>query len=197
MNFIKNNREIVLASASPRRKQLLQQLGLKFTIKVSDFDESLVNYEKPDEYVMFLAQNKAMTVAKELKDRNCLIIGADTTVYFQNQFLNKAKDEQEAKEMLLSLSNNWHSVFSGICIIDNENNRVSTDYSETKVKFRELTIQEIDYYISTGSPMDKAGSYGIQDDFGAVFVEEIIGDSYNVVGLPLVKLYKMLREITK
>lgn len=195
MNYIQKNREIILASASPRRKQLLSQIGLDFKIQASNFDESKIYYEDPAEYVMNLAKYKAQSIAANVKSKNCLVIGADTTVYFNNKYLNKAIDEQEAKEMLLSLSNNWHSVFSGICVIDTKNNIEKLDYSETKVKFRKLTIEEIEYYISTGSPMDKAGSYGIQDDFGAIFVEEIIGDYYNVVGLPLVKLYKMLREL--
>lgn len=192
MNFIQKDRKIVLASASPRRKQLLKQISLDFIVKSSNFDEDSVYNENPDQYVMQLAKGKAAEIASMEEYRDFLIIGADTTVYFNNKYLNKPQNKVEAKEMLNNLSNSWHQVFSGICLIDNLNHTINTDYSVTDVKFRKLNEEEIDYYISTGSPMDKAGSYGIQDDFGALFVEQIRGDFYNVVGLPLVKLYALL-----
>lgn len=195
MNFIQKNRKIVLASASPRRKQLLEQLSLNFIVNVSNFDESNLYYENPSDYVINLAKGKAEAVSKNQSLSDYIVIAADTTVYFESEYLNKPENELEAKAMLKRLSNNWHSVYSGIYIIDNTNKEVYSDFSETKVKFRELNDSEIEYYIKSGSPLDKAGSYGIQDDFGAVFVEEIIGDYYNVVGLPLVKLYKILKEI--
>ena len=195
MNFIQKDRKIVLASASPRRQQLLKQISLDFIVKASSFDEESIYNEIPEQYVMQLASCKAQEVAKLPEFNDYLIIGADTTVYFNNSYLNKPNDEREAKLMLQQLSNNWHQVYSGICLIDNKMQKIETNYSVTQVKFRELNEQEVDYYISTGSPMDKAGSYGIQDDFGALFVEEIKGDYYNVVGLPLVKLYLMLISI--
>jgi septum formation protein len=195
MNFIQKDRKIVLASASPRRQQLLKQISLDFIVKASSFDEESIYNEIPEQYVMQLASCKAQEVAKLPEFNDYLIIGADTTVYFNNSYLNKPNDEREAKLMLQQLSNNWHQVYSGICLIDNKMQQIETNYSVTQVKFRELNEQEVDYYISTGSPMDKAGSYGIQDDFGALFVEEIKGDYYNVVGLPLVKLYLMLISI--
>ncbi len=187
------NKKIILASGSPRRKLLLEQMGLEFSVIISDFDETALYNENPAQYVTELAHQKARTVAKEI-DHHAIVIGADTTVYFDGEYLNKPENEKDAKEMLRKLSNNWHSVFSGICIIDTENWNLKTDYSQTKVKFRELTEGEINAYVESASPLDKAGAYGIQDDFGAVFVERIEGDFYNVVGLPLVKLYGLLKS---
>lgn len=192
MNFIQKDRKIVLASASPRRKQLLKQISLDFIVRASNFDEDQIYNENPEQYVMQLAKSKAADISSEEEFRDHIIIGADTTVYFNGQYLNKPKNEAQAKNMLISLSNSWHQVYTGICVIDNRNFIINTDYSVTDVKFRKLSEEEIDYYISTKSPLDKAGSYGIQDDFGALFVEQIRGDFYNVVGLPLVKLYQML-----
>lgn len=195
MNFIQKDRKIVLASASPRRHQLLKQISLDFVVKASSFDEDSIYNDFPEQYVMQLAKSKAKEIAKLPEFNDYLIIGADTTVYFNNSYLNKPKDEKEAKLMLENLSNNWHQVYSGICLIDNRTEKTLNDFSVTNVKFRELSNMEIDYYVATGSPMDKAGSYGIQDDFGAIFVEKIEGDYYNVVGLPLVKLYALLLSI--
>lgn len=195
MNFIQKDRKIVLASASPRRQQLLKQISLDFVVKASSFDEDSIYNDFPEQYVMQLANCKAKEIAKLPEFNDYLIIGADTTVYFNNSYLNKPKDEKEAKLMLENLSNNWHQVYSGICLIDNRTEKTLNDFSVTNVKFRELSNMEIDYYVATGSPMDKAGSYGIQDDFGAIFVEKIEGDYYNVVGLPLVKLYALLLSI--
>ena len=195
MNFIQKERKIVLASASPRRSQLLKQMSLDFEVKVSNFNEDIIYNENPEQYVLELAEGKAKEIAKINDYSSHIIISADTTVYFNNKYLNKPANPEEAKFMLQSLSNNWHKVYTGICVIDNINNIIKKDCSITNVKFRELNNTEIDYYINTGSPMDKAGSYGIQDDFGALFVEKIEGDYYNVVGLPIVKLYNILISI--
>jgi nucleoside triphosphate pyrophosphatase len=188
------NKKIILASQSPRRKILLEQMGLEFLVIASDFDESELYNEIPSEYVTELARGKAEFVARYI-DYPAIIIGSDTTVYFENNYLNKPNDEEDAKNMLRKLSGGWHSVFSGICVIDTESGKIKKDYSETKVKFRELSGEEVDAYVASGSPLDKAGAYGIQDDFGAVFVEKIEGDFYNVVGLPIVKLFTLLKSI--
>ena len=191
--LLKIDKKIVLASRSPRRKILLEQLGLDFEVFPSGFDESKVINEKPGEYVVELAYGKAETVRKNFN--NSIIIGSDTTVYFQKLFLNKPETKEEAFEMLSSLSGNYHEVWSGICIINSDNGKYLKESVCTKVKFRNLLDEEIWAYIESGSPMDKAGAYGIQDDFGSVFVEKIEGDFYNVVGLPLEKLYSMLMRI--
>jgi len=188
------NKKIILASKSPRRKILLEQMGLEFLVIASDFDESALHNENPSQYVTELARGKAEFIANSI-DYDAIVIGSDTTVYFGGKYLNKPDDEQHAKEMLRKLSDNWHSVFSGICVINTKTKNIRTDYSETKVKFRELSDDEINAYVESGSPLDKAGAYGIQDDFGAVFVEKIEGDFYNVVGLPLVKLFQLLKSI--
>lgn len=195
MKFIQKDRKIVLASQSPRRSQLLKQISIDFIVIASNFDEANIYYENPAEYVMALSSAKANEVASSDNLKDEIIIGADTTVYFNNEYLNKPVNYEEAKKMLKSLSGNSHSVFTGVSVIDKLNNISKSTFSETKVKFRVLSDEEIEYYITTYKPFDKAGSYGIQDDFGAVFVEEIIGDYYNVVGMPLVKLYQILKEM--
>jgi septum formation protein len=195
MKFIQKDRKIVLASQSPRRSQLLKQISIDFIVIASNFDESNIYYENPAEYVMALSNAKANEVLSSENLKDAIIIGADTTVYYNKGYLNKPENFEEAKKMLKSLSGNWHSVFTGVSVIDKLNNISKSTFSETKVKFRDLSDEEIDFYINTYRPFDKAGSYGIQDDFGAVFVEEIIGDYYNVVGLPLVKVYKILKEM--
>ena len=192
-NILKINKQIVLASRSPRRKQLLESLGLDFIVHPSEIDEAKIYNASPDKYVISLAKAKAVAVSNEYSDS--IIIGSDTTVHFKGDYLNKPETKEEAYQMLSSLSGNYHSVYSGISVLDNSRMILKTDYSETKVKFRNLFKDEIEQYIESGSPMDKAGAYGIQDDFGATFVERIQGDFYNVVGLPLVKLYLILMEL--
>jgi septum formation protein len=123
-----------------------------------------------------------------------LYIGSDTIVVLGNEILEKPADSKDAAKMLQKLSSNTHTVYTGVALFDSANKKEDIRYEETKVSFRQLNAKEIDAYISTGSPMDKAGAYGIQDDFGAVFVNRIEGCYYNIVGLPLQLLYKMLME---
>lgn len=191
--LLKLNKRIILASKSPRRKQLLSSFGFDFDVIPSDFDEDTIYNEDPAKYVIDLAKSKALSVGEN--NPNSIIIGADTTVYFNGEYLNKPSDKKEAKEMLGYLSNSIHSVYSGICVFDSENMLIKTAYEKTDVKFRKLEESEIDAYVAGGSPLDKAGAYGIQDDFGALFVEKINGDFYNVVGLPILKLYSLLKEL--
>lgn len=186
--------EFILASASERRKELLNRLTNKFDIIVSDFDENQVAFEGDcSEYVIKLARGKAENVSNQL-NRDAFIIGCDTIVAFKDHILGKPKDEIEAFNMLKLLSGNMHQVYSGIAIVDTKCKDVKTDYICTNVQFSFLTDEEIKKYIATGEPMDKAGAYGIQG-FGGVFVEQIQGDFYNVVGLPLNKLKYMFREM--
>jgi len=193
--MIKNPPKIYLASQSPRRKKLLEQINLDFEVFSVDVKEKFQDCENSVETVLRLAKEK-MTVAKKIK-QNGLIITADTIVVLNNRRIGKPADKKEAKAILQSLSGNSHFVYTGFIIYDVPGNKIIEDVVKTKVTFRHLLEKEIDDYISTGSPMDKAGAYGIQDDFGAVFVEKIDGCYYNVVGLPLSRLYTRLKEMAE
>lgn len=184
----------VLASKSPRRKKLLEQLGFEFSVIESRFDEKAFTGKLlPFDFAKELAYLKAKCVADEL-DYDAIVIGADTIVVLDDEILHKPKDEKDAYSMLKKLSGRTHIVFTGIAIINTNNQKVVKKTQKTNVSFRELDDDEIYAYIRTGSPMDKAGSYGIQDDFGAVFVNYIEGCYYNIVGLPLEMLYTSLKE---
>ncbi|MDU1322481.1 MAG: Maf-like protein [Clostridium botulinum] len=187
---------IILASASQRRQELLKRILGNFQIIVSDFDESSIPFKNNiPSYVMNLAEGKARSVSKKIMDQdNNLIIGCDTIVAFNNRILGKPKDKKDAFEMLQALSGNEHKVYSGLAILDVKSNKIIKDFVCTKVKFSKLTSSQIEKYINTGDPMDKAGAYGIQGKAG-VFVENINGCYYNVVGLPLNKLNSMLMEM--
>ncbi len=186
------NKRIVLASQSPRRKFLLEMLGLEFEVKPASIEEINHGNLAPEQYVMSLAIEKAKAAASG--DAEGLYIGSDTIVVLGNEILEKPADSKDAAKMLQKLSSNTHTVYTGVALYDSANGKEDIRYEETKVSFRQLNDKEIDAYISTGSPMDKAGAYGIQDDFGAVFVNRIEGCYYNIVGLPLQLLYKMLME---
>ncbi|MBD5638518.1 Maf-like protein [Clostridium botulinum] len=187
---------IILASASQRRQELLKRILENFQIIVSDFDESSIPFKNNiQSYVMNLAEGKARSVSKKIMDQdNNLIIGCDTIVAFNNRILGKPKDKKDAFEMLQALSGNEHEVYSGLAILDVKSNKIIKDFVCTKVKFSKLSSVQIEKYINTGDPMDKAGAYGIQGKAG-VFVENINGCYYNVVGLPLNKLNSMLMEM--
>jgi len=183
----------ILASKSPRRGQLLKQIGLKFKAvdsKIQELDS--MNYN-PIRLVKHNSLLKSRNVALSYKKE--IIIGADTIVYLNDSILNKPKDMKEAKKFLRMLSNNLHYVYTGINIINTKNGNEIFDYERTSVYFRDLSDEEINYYVKNYKPLDKAGAYGIQDDFGCLFIERIAGDYYNIVGLPLVKLYANLCKI--
>ncbi|MEG2295276.1 MAG: Maf family protein [Oscillospiraceae bacterium] len=175
--------KLILASTSPRRKELLEIITSNFLVVPSNVDETINTDCSPTQIVMSLALEKAKQVALEYP-HDC-IIGADTIVVLDNNIICKPKDEQDAKEILRSLSGNTHQVFTGVAIYSMDCQDVF--YEETQVTFRELSDLEIDYYIQTKEPMDKAGAYGIQGK-GALFVSKITGDYYNVMGLPICKL---------
>jgi septum formation protein len=189
------NRKIVLASKSPRRKKLLEQIGLDFEILVTDADENIIGKPAPEKYAEEIAMRKAAAAIDLLTEKDALIIGADTIVVLNDIILGKPKDKDDAFMMLSSLSGNTHTVITAIAVIDALTKDTYITHKATAVTFRKLDAEEIWAYIETGSPMDKAGSYGIQDDFGAVFVSEIRGCYYNVVGLPLELLYSHLKSI--
>ena len=182
-------RHIILASASPRRKEILQLADLSFNIMPSDAEEITTKTE-PQEVVMELASIKAKDIY-ERSDKQSMVVGADTVVAYKGQILGKPSDEEDARRMLSMLSGQTHEVYTGVCVI--EDGQIKTFYEETKVTFYEISEDEIDRYIGTGEPMDKAGSYGIQGK-AAVFIKGIEGDYYNVVGFPIARF---LHEITK
>jgi septum formation protein len=183
---------LILASQSPRRKILLQQIGLKFKIIPSNSAELIQPTQTPQENAQRIALEKATEVAQRL--RKGLVIGADTIVVLDRHILGKPRSKEDAKRMLRMLSGREHSVFTGFALIDVKTKKQMSSVEETRVRFRKLDDEEITSYVNSGSPMDKAGAYGIQDDYGAVFVEKIQGCFYNVVGFPLTRFYIALKK---
>jgi septum formation protein len=181
-------KSFILASGSPRRKELLQQARYTFSIQTSDIDEIVEPHLTPSEVVCELARQKAEAVAKTNQD--AVVLGSDTIVVCNDQILGKPKDQNEAREMLERLSDRDHSVLTGVAI--SEKCETITFFEETVVHFYPLTNEEIEQYLQTGEPFDKAGSYGIQG-FGAYLVQSISGDYNNVVGLPLAKTMRELQ----
>lgn len=186
---------IILASQSPRRHNLLSKIGFDFEIMPSGINEDIKEVN-PIEFVKKLAYLKAENVSS--KNANSIVIGADTIVVKDNSILGKPKTNDEAFQILNWLNNKTHSVYTGVSLIKTNDKHQITSKStfsvETKVTFGMLTETEIKAYIKTGSPMDKAGAYGIQDNWGARFVKKIEGDYNNVMGLPVYQLYKELKE---
>lgn len=186
--------KIVLASASERRQELLKRLVEDFEVVVSEFDESKVSFEGSlDQYVKDVALGKAVDVKGRINEE-AIIISADTIVTLDGKILGKPKDKDDAFQTIKSLQGRSHFVYSGIVVINTSKNIIKAESLSTKVTFSKINDDEIKKYIDTGEPMDKAGSYGIQG-IGGVFVEEIKGCYYNVVGLPLNKLKCMLEEV--
>ena len=189
--MISADRPIILASRSPRRQHLLRQIGLRFTVRESGVDESFAKGSSPRHIVRSLSLEKARNVAEAVDEG--IVIGADTIVVLGKRILGKPSSRDEARRMLRLLSGRTHTVFTGFALVDAGSGRARVDHEETKVTFRTLSKQEIADYVASGSPMDKAGAYGIQDDFGAVFVERIDGCFYTVVGFPLSKFYSAFK----
>ena len=187
------SKRIILASRSPRRQALLKQIGLRFEVMESGVDEDLKDSLPPARHVELLSLRKAEAIAGGLKE--ALVIGADTIVVHGDTILGKPADAADARRMLMRLSGDEHTVYTGFTILDMPSQRTITDHEITTVRFRSLSEAEINEYVASGSPMDKAGAYGIQDDYGAVFVERIDGCFYNVVGFPLTKFYIRLLEL--
>jgi septum formation protein len=184
---------IILASASPRRSNLLAQMGLSFEVIPSNSQEKLISGIPPHVLALQLAIQKAEDVASKIRD-TALVIGADTIVIKDDRVLGKPKDEDEAYQMLMELQGQVHEVITGLAVKDVQNDRCLTDYEKTVVEMAALTPDEIKRYIKTGEPMDKAGAYGIQG-LGGMMVRRISGCYYNVVGLPIHKLWTMLKQL--
>ena len=187
--------KIILASGSPRRKELLEQAGISFTIKVSEADETITKKE-PWEAVMELAARKARAVTESgLEEEDVIVIGADTVVAVDGKILGKPHSKEEAEEMLRLLSGRVHQVCTGVALLSRNQGswRERTFYEETQVEMYPITEEEIREYVATGEPMDKAGAYGIQGR-AAIFVKGIRGDYNNVVGLPVSRLSQELKR---
>ncbi len=187
----KSHRTIILASTSPRRKEILKKTGLKFKVVATDYVEDLTLDLPPHKLAKFLSQEKAKAVAKRYTD--ALIIAADTFIVFQDRIFGKPNTDKEAMRMLKALNGNSHSVITGFTIIDTGCNKELSEAVETKVYFRKLTMDEIGAYVKSGEPLDKAGAYAIQG-LGAVIVRKIEGDYFNVMGLPICELIQGLKK---
>ena len=179
---------LILASGSPRRRELLDLMGLAYTVETPDVDESFSG--RPSETVMEISRRKAAAVAARHSDS--IIIAADTLV-FADGALGKPHTPERAKEMLRSLAGNWHHVYTGITVINTRSGRILRNVDKTRVHLVPMTEQEIDAYVATGEPLDKAGAYGIQGRAGA-FVDRIEGDFFSIVGLPLCRFVTLLRN---
>ena len=192
MSRMDSHRNLVLASRSPRRLQLLKQIGMNPRVVPCDIPEEFDPSGTPEENAAALALKKALHVAGGIPEG--VIIGADTIVVLGREMLGKPDGPRDAVRMLSSLSGRTHAVVTGFALVDRPSGRYVTGTERTEVTFRDIPLREIEEYVAGGSPLDKAGAYGIQDDYGAVFVTRIEGCFYNVVGLPLSRLHTALQE---
>lgn len=187
-----NKYKLILASQSPRRQNLLKELELDFEIKLKQVEENYPSSLIKEEIPVFLAKLKAKAFNNEIS-ANEIIITADTIVWVNDHVLEKPKDKNEATEMLKILSNNKHTVYTGVCLKSTDFEK--TFWAQTDVYFRSLEDDEIEYYLNKFKPYDKAGSYGIQEWIGYIGIEKIEGSYFNVMGLPIQKLYDVLKSI--
>jgi septum formation protein len=185
--------ELILASASPRRKELLEKIGLPFTVQPAKGEERITQ-KSPAAVVMELSRQKAEEIAAA-QTGDCIIIGADTVVAKGEKIMGKPKDAADAKQMLRSIADDCHQVYTGVTLIRTGAHPQSVTFQEkTDVFLYPISDAELDAYIASGDPMDKAGAYGIQGDF-AIYVKRIAGDYYNVVGLPIGRVYQELKRM--
>lgn len=191
MNPIQLQKNIVLASASPRRKKLLQKLDIPFEVRKLEVEEIFPSCMESIKVAQYLAEKKAEALIGKIKESE-LVLTADTVVVVENQVLNKPGNSEDAKKMLRQLSGNRHLVITGVCLMDTK--RKITLEDTTVVYFNPLTEEEIDYYIHKYSPYDKAGAYGIQEWIGYIGVNRIEGSFYNVMGLPINMIYEVLKN---
>jgi septum formation protein len=184
--------KIILASTSPRRSELLKQIGVEFELASGNVQERPHLGEAPPDYITRIARAKVIAVARQCESG--LIIGADTVVVLDGQVLGKPVDEADAERMLKGLSGRWHVVMTGVALYDVATRQEVAEFDKTLVRFARLSDDEIEWYVKTGEPMDKAGAYGIQG-LGGLFVDEIAGNYYNVVGLPLPLVYRLAHRL--
>jgi len=185
-------KKIILASTSPRRHGLAQQMGLEFEVVPSDYEEDMTMDLGPAELAMTLAYGKAQDVAKKYSDG--IVLGIDTFISFNNQKLGKPKTEEKARELLKSFSGKKLQVYSGVALIDCGTKQEIRDFEVSEVKFRKLSAEEIEQYIKTGEPLDKAGAFAIQG-LGSIFIEKVNGCYANIVGFPIANIYKNLNKL--
>jgi len=186
-------KDIILASASPRRQQLLRQIGIKFEVIPSTMDEVMNNTLEPSQVAISLASQKCNDIVSQIQ-KDCIVIGADTIVVKDNQLLGKPKNEKDAFDMLKYLNGEWHEVVTGLCLYRTSDKKSICDYEATRVKMANNSDEFIKAYIGTKEPFDKAGGYGIQG-YGSLIVEKIEGCYFNVMGLPIYKLSCMLDKL--
>jgi septum formation protein len=188
MKFLRE--KLVLASSSPRRTELLNRAGWPHEVMVAGIDESVRPNEKPAAYVERLARSKAEAVAQRLEEG--VVLGADTTVVVENQILGQPQDDDDARRMLRLLSGKWHDVLTGVALV-RVGGETRVAHEATRVRFAEMSESEIDWYIASGEPVGKAGAYGIQGK-AALFIEEIEGDYFNIMGLPIRLVYELAAD---
>ena len=188
MKFLRE--KLVLASSSPRRTELLNRAGWPHEVIVAGIDESVRPNEKPAAYVERLARSKAEAVAQRLEEG--VVFGADTTVVVENQILGQPQDDADARRMLRLLSGKWHDVLTGVALV-RVGGETRVAHEATRVRFAEMSESEIDWYIASGEPVGKAGAYGIQGK-AALFIEEIEGDYFNIMGLPIRLVYELAAD---
>ena len=192
--------KLILASGSPRRAEILTSVGWEFTKDSADIDETELPGEIPEDYVQRLAREKAETVAQRYSD--AIILGADTTVVIDNQIIGKPTDLTDATRMLKLLSGNWHEVLTGVALVKNNpqtkilNPQTVVGIQRTRVKFLEMSDKEIEFLAEKGEPLDKAGAYAVQAQ-AALFIKAIEGDYWNVVGLPISLVYRLMHNLTQ
>jgi septum formation protein len=184
-------KQIILASKSPRRKEIFERTGLPFIVEESHYEEDMSLRLSPTELAKKLSQEKAKAVAE--KHRNAIIIAADTFVVLDNMILGKPHTDQNAKEMLMMLSGKTNLVITGVTILDTDSKQLDCFFDQASVSIKQLSESEIDHYVQSGEPLDKAGAYAIQG-LGATFIEKIEGDFYGVMGLPLFQVVERLRR---
>ncbi|HET9532937.1 MAG TPA: nucleoside triphosphate pyrophosphatase [Blastocatellia bacterium] len=183
---------IILASASPRRADMLETLGVEFETVPSSVNERPHANEAPADYIIRLARAKVIDIAR--KRDSGLVIGADTIVVVDGRLLGKPEDRADAERMLRQLSGRWHAVMTGVALYEAGTKREVVDYDKTLVRFAQISDKEIDWYLDSSEPMDKAGAYAIQGK-GSIFVEEIAGNYHNVVGLPIPLVYRLAKRL--
>ena len=181
---------LILASGSPRRRELLADLGLRFTVRAADLDETPHDHEPPEDLVLRLAREKAAAQAHPGE----LVLAADTVVVIDGQLLGKPRDPEDARRMLATIAGREHTVLTGVALEDPARDRRTSALERSRVRMAPLTPEEIAWYVATGEPLDKAGSYAVQG-LGALFVEEVYGNYTNVVGLPLPLTYRLFQEM--
>ena len=185
--------KLFLASKSPRRAEILSAVQWPFEQFAAGIDETRQDGEEAVPYICRLAQSKAEKVAEQIGEG--LVLGADTVVVVDGHILGQPRDTDDARRMLSLLSGKWHEVLTGIALVRaGEPSRTIVDHESTRVRFREMSVAEMEWYVSTGEPTDKAGAYAIQGQ-GGIFIEEIAGDYFNIVGLPVRRVYEMAQRI--